>query len=365
MHLAIASRTAITNALGPAALTTLEPLFERYLAAARDGGTDARLLMIDDASSMETFGLEPLGLASAELVRTVVANVRKQARQALESLLLLGGHSMFPLFAFTNPVLDRLLDPDAVVESDNPYGVLDTVSSGADWLAPSIPVGRIYDSGSVDAFAQALSAVIARHEAKPARAGSLAIYNADWMDVSLDVARNLPGPVDSVMAPPYEVGDNVKDLEREVLYVNLHGFSGVPGWQSYDSITDRFIDVLTPRSFTPETSSGTFLLTETCYGAQVVGRTPQNSCALSAHTNGATVVGATGLVWGSVLKPWAFVADGDALAQCVFQHLNRGGLIGAAFKAGRDAFLAGRTLNPFEQKTALQFILLGDPSLPV
>lgn len=367
MHLAIASRTAITDTLGPEAITAVEPLLGHYIAAARNAGVEAALLIIDDAESMEAFGLKPLGLASAELVRTLIAAVRNavmQTGRSLDSVLLVGGHGMFPLFSFTNPVVDRQLDPDTIVESDNPYGVLDTPTSGADWLAPSIPVGRIYDSGSVDTFSRALSGVIASHEARSQRQGSLAIYNADWLDVSLDVAQSLPSPMDAVMAPPYELGTNVRELDRAVVYVNLHGFSGTPGWQSYDSLTDRFIDVVTPASFLPETMVGTFVFSETCYGAQVVGRTPEDSCALSAHASGATVIGATGLVWGSVLKPWAFVADADALARCVFQRFGAGMSVGAAFKAGRDAFLLGRALNPFEQKTALQFILLGDPSLP-
>jgi len=37
--------------------------------------------------------------------------------------------------------------------------------------------------------------------------------------------------------------------------------------------------------------------------------------------------------------------------------------IGTAFTQARRTFVGARVLNPFEQKTALQFILLGDPTL--
>jgi hypothetical protein len=280
-------------------------------------------------------------------------------------VLLFGGDRVFPVFRFANPVVDRALDPDPIVLSDNPYSVLTPTAGTFNWLLPSFPVGRIPDCGRTDLFAAAIEGVIRNHEAPPARRGSFAVFNADWIDASTRVAQQLVPPVDTRLAPPYQLTAQQRaDLDRSVVYVNLHGFDGETAWKAYDAGTDRFIDVITPASFAMETTSGSFVISEACYGGQVAERVPANSCALSAQAAGATVIAATGLVWGSVLRPWAYVQDGDALAALVISGMP-GRPIGEAFTIGRQQFVAncGAIPNPFEQKTALQFILLGDPAL--
>jgi hypothetical protein len=269
-----------------------------------------------------------------------------------------------------NPVFDRRLDPDAQVLSDNPYGAID--DSLDEWLAPSIPIGRICDGGSAATFAQVLDRVIANRVARPAREGSCAIINEQWIDASLPAVSALDPPIDRRIAPAYAVSSaNADDLRRRVIYVNLHGFDGDPAWKSYDVVADRFLDVLTPNSFAADPIGGSLIVSEACYGAQIAGRTADDSCALRAQAEGAAaVIGATGLVFGSILQPWLQVDDADRLAQILLGAMTPGVEIGALLVRARKEFVAqcrgeSGIVNPYEQKTALQFILLGDPSLPV
>jgi len=373
VHLAVAARSAITTALGSTANAVIDPLLDRYRLAATSKGIEADVLIVDDAQSMARFGMMPLASISADLVRAVIGQAHTALLangNGLDSVLLFGGPRIFPFFNFVNPVIDRALDPDATVPSDNPYGVISATASGQDWLVPTLPIGRIYDAGSVQTFADAIRSVIANHEAPAPRHGSCAIYNGEWMQASVAVAGELAKPLDLQMSPPYQVNAaNRTDLDRRVVYINLHGFDGQIAWKSYDAGNDVFLDVLTPESFTAATTAGSFVVSEACYGGQVADRSVANSCALSAHVAGGTVIAATGLVWGSVLRPWAYIDSGDALAKHVIGRMGVGLPIGTVLSEGRRLFVLARQgapdgMSAFEQKTALQFILMGDPSLP-
>jgi hypothetical protein len=361
MFVALASTAALTDPFrsdGPSAIADVEA----YVASV-NARTTMRVAVLDDGDSMRFFGLPPTQDRQPVTIRDVIQRIRDElARRgdALDGIFLLGGDDVFPFWQFGNPVADRLLDPDPIVLSDNPYGLCADPES----LVPTVPVGRLYAS-SPDEFRTALSA-LGDGTTGPAAVGSLSAVNVDWIRASASAMSALEPPLDERVCPHYEVTvDNAADLHRRFLYFNLHGFDGDPAWKGYDASVDAFEDAVTPGSFTARPMAGAMIVSEACYGAQVAGRSADNSCALAAHMNGAAAfIGATGLVFGSFLQPTLTVADADKLAPMVLQHLVARVPAGRALVDARRAFVTtpARDLTPYEKKTALQFVLLGDPS---
>ena len=371
MLLIVTRKIPIFELFGGSATDELTGLMRQHADAVRAGGTTAALAVLDDADSMAELGMSPVSDSLAVDIRTrlqEIAGICEVRGDPVAHILLLGGDGIIPFFRLPNPV-PAGVDPDQQVFSDNPYGFLD---SPADWLAPTIGVGRICDGGTADAFAASLRALIANRLATPFRAGSCGVINSEWAEASAPVAGLLQQPLDWRLAPFYSVTSlNRGELNHRVLYFNLHGFDGDPAWKSYDSARDQFLDVVTPDSFSPENVAGSLVISEACYGAQVVARTPGNSCAVRLQTEGAlAVIGATGLVFGSVLQPWLTIDNADQFVPVLLQSARSGKPLGSVLVEGRQQFLEkckrdGNPPNSYERKTALQFILLGDPSVPL
>jgi hypothetical protein len=172
--------------------------------------------------------------------------------------------------------------------------------------------------------------------------------------------------VDWHLTPGYVMnGSTVRDTDREVLYFNLHGFSGQSDWKGYEPTRGQYVTAVTPDAFDRRFVSGSIAFAENCYGAQTIGRTPQNSCALRLVREGAAFIGATGLAFGSHLVPRMFLEDADLLARSFFAHFCRDRQdLGSALRDARMDYLADATTpasDPYKQKTLLQFVLLGDP----
>ena len=362
---------AVSAALGESAWPTLLPLLEDYRIAAKSQSVTMALLVLDDAASMAEFGFDPLFTTQPDAIREVVRRLARSLDLRAESteVLLIGGDAILPMFRLPNPVSDRTLDPDSLVLSDNPYGSIEDTLDAL--LAPRLPVGRICDGGSVDSFTAALRGAAENYRRGAAGGDSFAVINEEWITVSQGALGSMVQPLDLRQAPFYRISTtNAVDLQHRYLYFNLHGFDGDPAWRSYDIARDQFLEVVTPDVFTAANIAGSLIVSEACYGAQVAGRTPDNSCALRIQREGATLIGATGLVFGSLLQPWLTQVDNaDKLAGFLFSRARSGiATAGQLLVDGRREFVrfcGGASINVFEQKTALQFILFGDPSLPV
>src|SRR6478672_8760670 len=101
MHLAVASSAAMATALGPSA-AAIRPLLDRYCAAVSNSH-DTALLLIDDPASMAGFGMSPVATTSEASVRASLAGAQTSLNSRgdqIDSVLLFGGHRVFPFFEF-------------------------------------------------------------------------------------------------------------------------------------------------------------------------------------------------------------------------------------------------------------------------
>ncbi len=76
------------------------------------------------------------------------------------------------------------------------------------------------------------------------------------------------------------------------------------------------------------------------------------------------MIGATGVAYGAHVAPDFVLDDADQLAKNFWTECGEGQTIGTALSQARARYLGGDDavgLNPYKEKTLLQFVLLGDP----
>jgi hypothetical protein len=359
--LAVTLRAPLERIYGAAGYLQLRAALDDLVALA-----GAQAVALDDSSDMGAFGLPAMATSDAGAILLSLRMLQHEMVSPVSSLLLIGGDEVIPFWQITNPVTDRAIDPDPVVFTDNPYGAQNDTRE--QYLAPSMPVGRIVDPArnSLQAFTDQIKLAKDNRQQRPVRTGAAVVVNEQWAGFSHQAAAALPAPVDFHQAPGYLMdSSNFNDSDREILYFNLHGFSGTAEWKGFDPIRGQYVTVATPRSFDQRFIGGSVVFAENCYGAEIIRRNTRNSCALQVLQQGGALIGSTGLAFGSHLAPGMFLEDADLLASRFFTHrCARREELGAALQQARADYLANEDTpasDPFKQKTLLQFILLGDP----
>jgi len=361
MMLIVTARGPLERAYGNDGYSQIRAALDDFALAA-----EARVVALDDSTEMAESKLPPVVNPDAGSVLLSIRALRRVATESVTSLLLVGGHEVLPFWQISNPVIDRNVDPDPIVNSDNPYGTqTDTLE---EYLAPTLPVGRLAnpEPRSAKAFVEVVALATLNRQSRPSRFGSMVLVNQQWADVSRQASTSLHDPIGWHLSPGYVIDSaTMDDTNRECLYFNLHGFSGVAAWKGYDPIRGQYITAVTPGSFDRQFVRGSVVFAENCYGAEIAGRAAGTSCALRLSREGAAVIGATGLAFGSHLVPHMFLEDADCLARRFFSRwCAERQELGVALQGARADYFAETATSvtdPFKQKTLLQFILLGDP----
>jgi hypothetical protein len=361
--LIVTARNALQESYGSAGYAQIREALDAW--ASVDGD---RVVAVDDPTDMQAMKLPTATDGPADIQRAIRAANQLDPTIA-QSILLAGGPSILPFFSLPNPVEDRPTDPDGAVLSDNPYGALaDTLQ---EFLAPSLPVGRlpVPDSAGVNDFVALLETFPHRaNEPAAGQPGSALVVNQDWADYSRKVAQALPDPLIWHLTPGYEMNAATRqDAARATLYFNLHGFIDDPDWKCYSLVQKDFVPAVTPDGLDRSCVAGALSFAECCYGAQIQGRSADDSCALKLVQEGATFIGATGLAFGSYIASDVFLEDADFLARAFFQGVGAGQSIGSSLRNARRLYLndsvEDRTGNvwQYKQKTLMQFVLFGNP----
>lgn len=393
--LLVTHRGSLIRRYGAATAAEIERRMGQLAGALVERGLRGELLIIDRVAPGQYPGVGPVvaatGDAGARAVATVIRAIRHtiEARnQRLDAVLIIGGDGVIPFHRFPNPSQDS----DGAVLSDNPYGC-DTGS----YHVPDIVVSRLPDGGA-DGGALLLALLqrsIEYHEGwlinhdgpsglalpmlrrlvagsrQKAPVTALGATTAAWQEPSDEIYRELGDQRGLLTCPPggseYPGKRGMLDWsDGRMLYFNLHGLTGGPNWygQAAKGRPDDPLPVaITPAHIT-DLEPAAICVTEACFGAEIVGRSPTDSMALRFLSRGALAfVGCTATAYGAVALP---LGGADVLVQQTFQSLRRGQPIGRAVLLARD-WMARQTvdrqgyLDPDDAKTLLSFILLGDP----
>ncbi|NTW00658.1 MAG: hypothetical protein HGA19_05035 [Oscillochloris sp.] len=365
MHLALAPRRRLQHYLGPAYPQTSVALDAALAARAATGISQ---LTYDPEEGLPQLGVGPAELNPADLIAQLAAIDRALAERngiMVESLWVIGGPAVVPFGVLPNPMRDH----DGPILSDWVYGMVNAQDMLARW-----PVGHTPDAGTADphTLAKLLWYVAEAYKAGPPSPGpALGISSARWAAVSADVLATAGESAENLLlVPPLQSGAINRECLAQArrIYCNLHGVIDRATWYGQSAGDSELVPALSPADVAGLRMTGAVVITQACFGARLRSVRGEHSLALALLHAGASIIGAIGISYGSPDPP---MSESDLLAQQLLFALRQPHQrLGTAFQAAhmamlRDVLRLQGGLDPDDMKTLLQFMLYGDPAMPV
>lgn len=291
-------------------------------------------------------------------------------RHQPDYILLLGAPDVVPHIDLSNPMRGKdPNDDDPTVPSDVPYACAAGFSRRPqDFVGPTRVVGRLPDlPGANDpAYLIKVLSTATRYVCRDrsAYAGHFAISAKVWTKSTTESVTNLFGEGASVFtSPPSGPNWSDKQLAPRLHFINCHGDTNVPEFFG-EFPEGRFATAHKSARLPGRVTTGSVIAAECCYGAEVydplhaLGKTGICSTYLAQGAYG--FLGSTNIAYG----PSEGQGQADLICQYFVESVFKGASLGRAALEARQRFVAQFShVDPSDLKTAVQFILLGDPSV--
>jgi hypothetical protein len=364
LNLIICSRRRLREVYGASESRRVVAALNQLLEARAARRAASQLVWIDETlHEAGVDGSEPTAI-SEQLAAQAMSLER--AGDRLESVLIAGGPEIIPFYDAPNPTA---YDGDEVVPSDSCYGARDPFALMPEWAVGRIPGG----SGEQPELLLQLLGDAASYRHMPAeRLPKTFGYSTEaWRRASTEVYAEIPGSGELLVSPPTLA--TTLDLGRidgaGRIYCNLHGVRDGPVWYGQPLDRSALLVALRPADLNGLDLRGAVVVSEACYGAAIAGHDERTSMALAFLARGAIgFLGATAISYGPPSPPGG---EADLLARHFWRALRTpGATLGGAFLAARAGMLRDTlahqdTLDEDDQKTLLEFVLYGDPTLVV
>ncbi len=395
VYVVLTSKKQLETIYGPNTAEVIDELLNELVAMIQrlpDWG--ALLYTPDDPSLMSQWGLKPKIATDAWQVKLSLADLDEalsKQGEMIGALLIVGGPEIVPFHHLPNPTHDNDLD----VASDNPYSTIDE-----NYFIPQWPVGRLPGESGPDAgllLAQ-IRELLFKYEQRSKKANSSPFkfaslinwifrlfsnlslrknhkslgYAAEiWQEAARGVFKTVGKPKELILSPPTHTGTLLLNGSQghRLGYFNLHGVKDGPNWYgqkdfSSESSGPDYPIALSPTMFNEQQSSPELLLTEACYGANVIEKHHEEALSLKCLDSGTrTFIGSTCIAYGSITPP---LIAADYLAEFFWQRVKSGEPAGYALMQAKLNLAEEMTrvqgfLDGEDQKTILSFVLFGDP----
>jgi hypothetical protein len=383
--LVLTVRKSLKEKYGEDGLDKIESAIARLKELDDARGMNTLLVFLDDAASVEPYGLSAIkGTATPRRCKRSIDILYKAL--APDYLVLLGADDVVPHFKVPNPSFQPIQgDDDEVVPTDNPYACSAAFSAEKreSYLIPDRVIGRIPDlPGEKSDLSWLLDYL---DVAGSWKSNALSDYDKDlmvccdsWRKAGEAVASYLSRAGNLMIAPP-SLYNNIStppilsnSYSNRFHVIKCHGapldtmFYGQKGKQ--------YPPVLTSNSLLGKTVAGTVIGAMCCYGsalfdpnhpavnAEKLGDLPIPSTYLRQGAYG--FVGSTTIAWvGSDTMLCA-----DWIIASFMRYVMQGASTGRALLDAKQEFVRwinqqGTTPDISDEKTLLQFQLLGDPSI--
>jgi len=378
LKLSLTHRGRLLAKYGAAGVAAIEQAVSKWQAKDAERGFRNLYLAVDDGAALKPFGVAPLkGAVTAAKVKVVVD--RLCAKLAPDYLVLLGAQDVLPQFEVANPTLHEDGDTDAKVPTDNPYACSRpfVASKRASFLIPDRVVGRMPDLPGADdpaaLLAQLATASGWKSKKASSYAGDLLACCDEWVDAGRECVKAIgraPGRL-QVSPPATATGKAIRDRHRKLLHmIKVHGAE--LDAQFYGQAGDSYPELLTSPSLTGRTRPGTVVGAMCCFGASFFDPSDPAAVVPGALPIPAVYLqqGAFGFA-GSTTTAWVGVGEmmcADWIVTGFLKSFLGGASLGRAFLEAKQDFVnwiqkQGRSPDLAEEKTLLQFVLLGDPSV--
>jgi len=284
----------------------------------------------------------------AEAIRDYVMQIERKMGD-IDFLLLLGGDEVVPFFRLENPCDDA----DEQVLSDSPYA-----SRDENYTIPERVCARIPDNRNADYMKKQLA------KSKQLHKKSFGLTAQIWQRASEDIYRSI-GELEELRSSPPVTSDKFKKVwlqKKDYLYFNVHGSKVSANW--YGQQGGEYPVAMQPSNI--ENASG-IVASESCYGAYIIDKAESDAISLKFLDQDEVIgfCGSTTIAYGPVAPP---SSEADLLVRYFFEYVKQGFTLGESLKNAkldfaRKALRRNGFLDDDDQKTLLQFVLYGDPTL--
>jgi hypothetical protein len=365
LNLIITSRRRLREVYGAGGARQVGTALRQLLAARAARGVPTRLISIEE-------GLPDLGLAGvaaepmaiSRQLAALAAALRRSGTQ-LESVLIAGGPDVVPFYEAPNPTP---YDGDTSVPGDCCYGASNPFELLSEWAVGRLPGAA---NGDPTLLLRLIEAAAAYRPPTDQALKPFGYATEAWRRAAAEVYAEVPGAGELLISPPILA----TTLDRTLLdgagriYCNLHGVRDGPLWYGQPSDRRALVAALRPADLAGLDLHGAVVVSEACYGAAITGHNEYTSLALAFLARGAVgFLGATAISYGPPSPP---TGEADLIALHFLRALRTpGATLGGALLAARagmlrDTLAQQATLDEDDQKTLLEFVLYGDPTLVV
>ena len=378
IKLSITCRARLAKKYDAHALARIDKAIARWVAADDVRGIKTIHLAVDDAKAMKAFKVPPVkgSVTAAKVKKALDALV---ARLSPDYIVIVGADDVVPLFRVHNPSAEENGDDDDVVPTDNPYACSKpfTAKVLASYLVPDRVVGRIPDlPGAADpAWLVDYLDHATTWAARPASAYAkgLLVCCDSWRGSGRECAKTLgQASKDLLVSPP--IGDASTQTRKRhgalLHMIKCHG-TDQDSW-FYGEKNGKFPDALRSPSLVGRTKRNAVVGAMCCYGANLFdpggdatqhpNETPIPNVYLKQGAHG--FLGSTTIAW---VGPNTMMCA-DWIVTAFLKSAVSGASLGRAALESKQDFLRwlqqqGDEPDVADEKTLIQFVLLGNPSI--
>jgi peptidase C25-like protein len=378
IKLSVTVRSSLERKYDSASLKLLDRAVTDWIAHDRKRGVKTIHVAVDDAPAMKKLGVPAIkGTTTASRIKSAIDALWE--RLTPDYLVLFGGDEIVPHFVVANPSYDVSGDDDKEVPTDNPYASSRPFSASkpSSYLIPDRVVGRIPDmieDGDPSWFVDYLAT--ATHwtpEAPGTFDKAYTICASPWKAAGRACVEYLgKNPSILLVSPPDEDKSAAprRQLASRLHMIKCHGSPLDPRF--FGQREDWYPPALFSGTLKPRLKPGTVAAAMCCYGAQVFSPSDKAAAVPGAWPLASTYLrgGAPGFV-GSTMIAWVgdkTMVCADWIAAGYLKSVLGGASIGRAFLEAKQDYVRwiseqGGSPDRADEKTLIEFVLLGDPSV--
>ena len=378
VKLSITCRKPLEKKYDSRALGKIEVAIAKWIVADAARGIRTIHLAVDEARDMKAHRVAPVtGSITAQKVKKAVDAL--VARLTPDYIVIIGAGDVVPLFDVTNPTLSSDGDTDSSVPTDNPYASSRPFNAKmrSSYLVPDRVLGRIPDLPGSSDPAWLLNYLAVATTWKPRAAArytkDLLVCCDTWKKSGKACVEYLSRDSGTmVTCPPCGDSSTTMRQRRTALFqmIKCHGAPN-DSW-FYGQRGRDYPEVVRSTSLRKKTKKATVVGSMCCFGANIFdpldpasqhpGEPPISSVYLRQ--------GAFGFL-GSTCTAWVGLDTmlcSDWIVTAFLKSVLAGASLGRAALEARQnlaqwSHAQGDQVDSADEKTLIQFMLLGDPSI--
>jgi hypothetical protein len=339
-------------------------------------------IAVDDPEEMKVWGVPPVsGEATPEKIKKAIDQLWEKVTPTPDYLVLFGGHDLVPMFEVTNPTDLWREDDDQTLLTDNPYASSKDFrrSDQKSYLIPERAIGRIPDMLSDPDPAWFVDYL---KNASKWKSRDPSFYKNPYVICTAEAKNAGKDCVQQAFAKPTlplftspptsDISTPARDrLSARLHMIKCHGDVGDTAFWGY-RLSNEDKPAMTSATLRAFLKPSTVVASMCCFGAQIFSPSDPKAKSPGEWPVASTYLrkGALGFV-GSTMKAWVGLTDMSGADWIVTDYLRRvleGASIGRAFLESKQDnpgyhYTRGRVQGIQEEKTVIEYVLLGDPSI--